>query len=271
MVSVYKNVITSQEISSLLEYYFAEDERTESRPDVRSKHPRWDIDAWPQDIVTNILDRVLDKKWYPETTLFMESKIQGQGFRLHVDTADGRSNLYKNVLIPLLQEGEAATAFFSNFWQGPSTRFSKTPNSPFTYPMISSDDQVIIVDDIRVLLDKCKNDPESVTDFNVDERFVDDLERLVSEREGNGLAPVDQRTSDYSQIKGYDPTKKFDTALHQRYLNHIDIENLHGLTVDQIVHWEIGSVIVFPRSQIHCATSTHCRKIGLSIFTDYAD
>ena len=128
---------------------------------------------------------------------------------------------------------------------------------------------VVVVDDIRELLEQCKNNPQSVKDFVVDDEFVKTLEHLVAARSGKGLGTVDRRTSDYSDIVNYDPSLEFDAEIHGKYIQHIPMENLHGLSIDKIVHWEIGSVIVFPRTQIHCASSTHVRKIGLSLFTDY--
>ena len=101
MVTIYNNIVSDSEIATLLEYFEINDERSETRPDVRSKHPRWNIDSWPQDLVKNIVDRVLDQPWYPDDILFLDSQMQGQGFRLHVDSSNGRPNLYFNVFIPL--------------------------------------------------------------------------------------------------------------------------------------------------------------------------
>lgn len=268
MVKIHKNIVKDAEIETLLAYFQKSDDRTETRPDVRSKHPRWDIDEWPQTTVKNILDRVLANTWAAEETLFLGSCIPGQGFRLHVDSSDGGPNLYSTVLIPLLMDGPAATIFFKNYWEGPSTRFSKTPISPFTYPLLSNNG-VIIVEDIRKLLEQSKHNPSSVVDFTVDVDFIKNLEQLVESRTGNGIAPTDRRTADYSNIINYDQTISFDPAIHSQYMRHIPLENLNGLTLDKVVDWEIGSVIVFPRTQIHCAASTHNSKIGLSVFTNY--
>ena len=51
-------------------------------------------------------------------------------------------------------------------------------------------------------------------------------------------------------------------------MQHIDQESLNGLTLDKIVEWEIGDIYKWERSQIHCGSSRHSKKIGISIFTN---
>ena len=268
MIHIFNNIVSQSEIQTLLDYYNIDDNRTEIRPDVRSKHPRWGVDPWCEELVRDILNRVLDEPWFPEDTLFLDSHMQGQGFRLHVDSGKEDSKLYRNVLIPIFKDGDAATMIFDNHWYGTSTRFSKTPISPFTYPL-ESINGIVTVNDIRVLLEDCKNNPKKVTDFVIDKKFIKDLESLVESRSGKKLGTVDNRTSDYTKITNYDENLRFDESIHRQYISHIPIETLHGLTVDKIYNWEIGSVLTFPRTQLHCATSTHSRKIGVSVFTNY--
>jgi hypothetical protein len=270
MVEVYKNVVSSKEIKILAEYACTDDDRVDDRPDIRSKHPRWNVDTWPQTVVENIFNRVLDQAWYANDadTLFLENRIQGKGLGIHVDSGNFEPNLYKGVLIPIICDNTAATVFFKNYWTQESCRFSRKIMSPFAYSM-QSIDGMIEIPDIRVLLDQCKNNPETVDNFIVDEKFIANLEQLVMSRSGN----LGKRTSDYSQIIGYDPSLKFDASLHKQYMNHIDLESLHGLTIDKIVEWEVGSVIVFPRTQIHCAAAkaSPSRRIGLTVFTFLAE
>ena len=49
--------------------------------------------------------------------------------------------------------------------------------------------------------------------------------------------------------------KPFDTKIHQKYLNHEDINNLKGLEVELIYEWELGSMLIFDRSHLHCSSS----------------
>ena len=90
---------------------------------------------------------------------------------------------------------------------------------------------------------------------------------LRSGKKHNGDKP-DRRTTDYTDIEGYDPNLKFDEKIHAQYCKHIPIENLHGLTVDRIVEWKVGDVIAFDRQHLHCAGSGHSKKMGISVFTN---
>ena len=123
------------------------------------------------------------------------------------------------------------------------------------------------VEDIRLLLAQCKHDPNSVEYFTVDQQFIIDLESLVVKRSNASKEfKVDGFVTDYRLIENYNPNMEFDAETHEKYLKHIPIENLHGLTVNSIVEWQVGSVITFDRSQIHCAGYGHTRKIGITFF-----
>ena len=62
--------------------------------------------------------------------------------------------------------------------------------------------------------------------------------------------------------------KPFDKDAHKKYLSHEKIENLAGLEIDLIYEWEIGSILIFDRSRLHCSSSViDGKKIGLTTFT----
>ena len=62
--------------------------------------------------------------------------------------------------------------------------------------------------------------------------------------------------------------KPFDQQLHKKYLNHEKIENLTGLEIDLVYEWEIGSMLIFDRTNLHCSSSViEGKKIGLTTFT----
>ena len=62
--------------------------------------------------------------------------------------------------------------------------------------------------------------------------------------------------------------KEFDKELHQKYLTHLDINNLRGLEVEMIYNWKVGESLIVDRTHIHCASSRiNNRKIGLTTFT----
>ena len=62
--------------------------------------------------------------------------------------------------------------------------------------------------------------------------------------------------------------KPFDKESHKKYLSHEKIENLSGLEIDVVYEWEIGSMLIFDRTRLHCSSSIiDGKKIGLTTFT----
>ena len=61
---------------------------------------------------------------------------------------------------------------------------------------------------------------------------------------------------------------EFDKEIHQKYLPHIDINNLKGLKIELIYNWKIGETLIMDRSHIHSAsTRIKEKKLGLTTFT----
>ena len=62
--------------------------------------------------------------------------------------------------------------------------------------------------------------------------------------------------------------EKFDKEIHQKYLTHIDINNLKGLKVEMIYNWKVGETLIMDRSHIHSSSSRiNEKKLGLTTFT----
>ena len=62
--------------------------------------------------------------------------------------------------------------------------------------------------------------------------------------------------------------KPFDKEMHKKYLQHEKLDNLRGLEVDLVYEWEIGSMLIFDRTNLHCSSSViDGKKIGLTTFT----
>ena len=62
--------------------------------------------------------------------------------------------------------------------------------------------------------------------------------------------------------------KKFNPDDHKKFLNHEKIENLVGLEIELVYEWELGSMLIFDRTNLHCSSSKiEGKKIGLTTFT----
>jgi len=212
MITVHSNKLDNKQVTTILEYHYKEDERTDTRSKVRSKHPRWNIDKWPQDII----EPLIDNKSTVEEVIFNESTIS---FQIHVDSGYSNPLVNKGIIIPLKCD-RGSTIFFNNYWYKDAAKFVR-----------SEDPYANVKDNAKQITTK------------------------------------DQRITDYSNIVGFN-NKPFDYKLYNRYLTHIPYENLHGLTIDKIVPWVPGDVIIFDRNQLHCASNEHNHKIGLTLFTN---
>jgi len=261
MVDVYKNIITSDEITSLLEYFRLIDDRTDSRPDVVSKHPQWDKDHWPQGIIKRILDQVLDKEYLVEEVIFNHSKIS---FGLHADSGVSDQPIYKAILIPLEVTENSGTAFFNNYWLFPSAKFTRQKFNPLDYTVFDCDDNPVKVNLKEFLQNRDSSLFPTYTDT-----YINDL--IETRLNNTGYTKTDVRTDQYEKITGYVADGKFNQTIYNQYLQHIAFDDLTGLTIDQVVPWVPGEVIVFDRTQLHCATSGHQSKLGITVFTDLLD
>ena len=62
--------------------------------------------------------------------------------------------------------------------------------------------------------------------------------------------------------------KTFNKEDHEKYLKHEKLDNLSGLEIDLVYEWEIGSILIFDRTRLHCSSSKiDGKKIGLTTFT----
>lgn len=268
MIQIFNDQLTANDVKLLLDYFHTEDETVDARPDVRSKHPQWNS-TWPQHVIKNVLDKILDYDYHVEEVVFFDTKIS---YSLHVDSGKDESSRKGHVIIfPLFVDGLGSTALFDNHWYKDSTRFSKVKIEPFEYNLPNRYNTWTYIKDLRVLLDQCLNSPETVTDFNVDSEFISTLQYLIDARQDLKTSKVDGRCYDYTDVTGYDPQLNFNNQIHDQNFTHIPIETLHGLTLNSIVHWNVGSCFAFERTRLHSACSGHNKKIGLTIFTQRFD
>ncbi len=92
--------------------------------------------------------------------------------------------------------------------------------------------------------------------------FTIDKVELEKKKLGYGQ---NKRSSEHIGMFGNTP---FDQKMHKKYLQHEKIENLIGLEVELVYQWEVGSMLIFDRSHIHCSSSIiEGKKLGLTTFT----
>ena len=73
------------------------------------------------------------------------------------------------------------------------------------------------------------------------------------------------RSSEHLKLYG---NERFNVSDYKKYLKHERIENLLGLEIDMVYEWELGSMLIFDRTRLHCASSLiDGKKIGLTTFT----
>ena len=96
----------------------------------------------------------------------------------------------------------------------------------------------------------------SSTNFTIDENEL----KIKDLKYGQNI-----RSSDHLKIYDKKPFKKED---HAKYLKHEKIDNLSGLEIDLVYEWELGSLLIFDRTRLHCSSSLiEGKKIGLTTFT----
>ena len=94
------------------------------------------------------------------------------------------------------------------------------------------------------------------TNFTIDENEL----RIKDLKYGQNI-----RSSEHLNIF---EKKAFDHEYHKKYLQHEKIENLSGLEIDLVYEWELGSMLIFDRTRLHCSSSLiDGKKIGLTTFT----
>ena len=94
------------------------------------------------------------------------------------------------------------------------------------------------------------------TSFTIDEKELN----IKNLKYGQNL-----RSSDHLKMYENKPFKKDD---YEKYLRHEKIENLSGLEIDLVYEWELGSMLIFDRTRLHCSSSIiDGKKIGLTTFT----
>ena len=96
----------------------------------------------------------------------------------------------------------------------------------------------------------------SSTNFTIDENEL----KIKNLKYGQNI-----RSSAHIEMYEKKPFNKED---HEKYLKHEKLDNLSGLEIDLVYEWELGSILIFDRTRLHCSSSKiDGKKIGLTTFT----
>jgi hypothetical protein len=253
LVDVFKQVVSSASIQIFKNFLNSPDRYVDDRGNVYNKLMTPVDTNWPQDEVKQVLNKVIPLPYEIENIDFVRMSFIS---RLHTDTDDGnQTKLYKNVIIPLEEHGDASTAIFPNKWYGPKAKFTKIQIPQFEYWIKDSSGNEIYIEDMRDLLKALTTSKDFLVKYN-DGKFKNSLndrqqlENLIEKRKS-----IDQRVSDYNGITDI-TDRPFPEDFRLKYLAHIDSESLHGLGIPEIVRWQVGDVITFDRQLLHSGTST---------------
>ncbi len=100
-------------------------------------------------------------------------------------------------------------------------------------------------------------------------RWYEGSTMLTNDKEELKIKPKfkgqNERSSKHLSLYGNDNFNELD---HKKYLAHEDINNLKGLKILKIYKWNLGDMLIFDRTNIHCSScNINKYKIGLTTFT----
>jgi len=101
--------------------------------------------------------------------------------------------------------------------------------------------------------------------YGVSTNFTKNEEELAENNPENYKKGKNIRSDEHLKLFANMPFNKDD---HKKYLKHEDIENLNGLEVEFVYNWNLGDLLIFDRTSLHCSSSNiKNKKIGLTTFT----
>lgn len=266
-VFVLKKAIQNSEIKTLVDYYNL-DKGKDFRPDQHSKVCQIEGNDWPKDLTQSILDRSFDNRPLIDQAFFLE-KDSDSYYHIHVDTYFDQKivdvDKKYNLLIPLEVEGKCTTVFFDNYWTGPTVKFTKKNIGRFSYYLKDANNNTSFIYDLKELLHNLQN---GIYKYNgvywpSSETFLNTVIKLIDIRSSPKNLPI---VNNYKSIINFND-KPFNKKIYYKFLSNMNYDDFHGLTLDRVVEWELGDIIVFNKTQLHTVGTTHKRKLHYSIFT----
>ena len=176
--------------------------------------------------------------------------------RLHIDTGKNPNDvIYKNVVVPLeiiydLKQSmhkPPNSIVFKNKWYNESALLTKHTNS--NYDFIIKDFNNNFVDIINILdfKEKIQNVFNETVSYDgkkflVNQKFKEYIDNLCKTKRYN------IRTD-----KHIVNNKDFNKNDYEKYMTHQPYEDCRSLEIDKVISWDIGSLIYWDRTRIHCS------------------
>ena len=101
--------------------------------------------------------------------------------------------------------------------------------------------------------------------YGVSTNFTKNENELMENNPENFSKGKNARSNEHLNIFS---DKSFNESEHSKYLKHEDIKNLKGLEIELVYKWNLGDLLIFDRTNLHCSSSNiKNKKIGLTTFT----
>ena len=139
------------------------------------------------------------------------------------------------------------TLIFKNKWYDQSSLFTKQTSSNYDFVIKDKNNNFVDIINILDFKEKIQNISNKTfsykgNEFLVNERFKEYIDRLSKTKRYN------IRTD-----KHITNNKDFDKNDYEKYMTHQPYEDCKSLEIDKVISWEIGSLITWDRSRIHCS------------------
>ena len=176
--------------------------------------------------------------------------------RLHVDSGKNPNDIiYKNVVVPLeinydLKQNihkPPNTVIFKNKWYNQSSLFTKQTSNNYDFIIKDKNNNFVDIVNILDFKEKIQNVSSGTfsykgNEFLVNERFKEYIGGLSETKRYN-------IRTDMHIINN----KDFDKDDYEKHMTHQPYEDCQGLEIDKVVPWDVGSLLSWDRSRIHCS------------------
>jgi hypothetical protein len=175
--------------------------------------------------------------------------------RLHADTGKNPDDvIFKNMIIVLdikyknkNKKKPPNTIIFGNRWYGKSTLFSRKQIKTTDHIVKDVNKKFIDILDVADFYEKIKNANNKAikyknNKFLINNHLIKEIRTLLKTKR------INQRSNRYI-TKG----KKMDKKFYNNYLSHLDYRDCDDLKDPVVFSWEIGDLMYWSRTNIHCS------------------